>query len=578
MKTVNLVQGSVEWHNFRREKFTASDAPAMLGLSKYKTRDQLLKEKKTGITPPVSDRQQFLFDKGHAAEASYRPILEEFIGDELYNTTGVSDDYDFLAASFDGITMDETVIFEHKLWNQSLADYIDEHDDLPDTHWPQVEHQMFVSGAGVCYFVVSDGTESQSTQISYESKPERAKQVIDGWLLFKKDLENYEVTEVKEKPKADTTFSLPVLSYQIDKTSLAIQTNLDLFKLKAKELVEESKKTLESDQDFANAESMVKTFKGAETRLADISTAVLGEVGSIDQFVKDLNDIKETIRQARLNTEKQVKNRKDEIKADLVKAAKLEILSYRRSDAPFEIRCWPQYDPSEATKNKRTIESLTSSVNQYVADAKLEMNTLIDLAEKHWAMVKGHEFLFSDIGVIFNCPTDEFKAIVDRRISDFKEQQEEIARQKEIEEQQRLEALEKQRIADEAAKVNRQMASTPLSKMASLDDDEDEDKQLHDIVRERVNNPARVVRIDDAELELKREDLIPESVKQKAHDFTLKMEQNGVIEETVTISRAEYDRLIKAEAKLQALEAFGVDNWDGYDEAMSFINSQQSDE
>ena len=38
--------------------------------------------------------------------------------------------------------------------------------------------------------------------------------------------------------------------------------------------------------------------------------------------------------------------------------------------------------------------------------------------------------------------------------------------------------------------------------------------------------------------------------------------------EEVTITRKEYDRLLEAEAKLIALEAAGVDNWSGYDDAM----------
>jgi hypothetical protein len=38
--------------------------------------------------------------------------------------------------------------------------------------------------------------------------------------------------------------------------------------------------------------------------------------------------------------------------------------------------------------------------------------------------------------------------------------------------------------------------------------------------------------------------------------------------ETVTISRADYERLTKADEELGALHAAGVDNWEGYDEAV----------
>ena len=39
--------------------------------------------------------------------------------------------------------------------------------------------------------------------------------------------------------------------------------------------------------------------------------------------------------------------------------------------------------------------------------------------------------------------------------------------------------------------------------------------------------------------------------------------------ETVTIPKSEYELLLDASRKLAALEAGGVDNWEGYDDAMS---------
>lgn len=67
-KTHNLVQGSEEWHAFRSTRFGASEASAMLGISPYKTRTDLLKEKATGVTPEVTAMTQVIFDRGHAVE------------------------------------------------------------------------------------------------------------------------------------------------------------------------------------------------------------------------------------------------------------------------------------------------------------------------------------------------------------------------------------------------------------------------------------------------------------------------------------------------------------------------------
>lgn len=43
----------------------------------------------------------------------------------------------------------------------------------------------------------------------------------------------------------------------------------------------------------------------------------------------------------------------------------------------------------------------------------------------------------------------------------------------------------------------------------------------------------------------------------------------------VTIRRGEYEELLQAQRKLDALEASGVDNWEGYDEAMSELGDEE---
>ena len=43
-------------------------------------------------------------------------------------------------------------------------------------------------------------------------------------------------------------------------------------------------------------------------------------------------------------------------------------------------------------------------------------------------------------------------------------------------------------------------------------------------------------------------------------------------DDTITILMSEFQYLHKQEDKLLALEAAGVDNWDGYDDAMENLN------
>lgn len=122
MKTLNVQQGSPEWLSLRTNHFTASEAPAMLGLSKYKSRDQLLREKATGLSEEVGAAKQRLFDAGHAAEEAARPIVEQMIGEDLFPATGTQDIEGLpLLASFDGINMAGDTCWENKLFRADLA-------------------------------------------------------------------------------------------------------------------------------------------------------------------------------------------------------------------------------------------------------------------------------------------------------------------------------------------------------------------------------------------------------------------------------------------------------------------------
>jgi len=44
--------------------------------------------------------------------------------------------------------------------------------------------------------------------------------------------------------------------------------------------------------------------------------------------------------------------------------------------------------------------------------------------------------------------------------------------------------------------------------------------------------------------------------------------------ETVTISKEDYDMLIEASNLLRALETCGVDNWEGYEDALEILEGE----
>ncbi len=74
---LDLTQGTPEWTAHRATARNASDVPAMLGISPYKSRADLVRERATGITPEITPEQQRRFDRGHRIEALARPIAEQ---------------------------------------------------------------------------------------------------------------------------------------------------------------------------------------------------------------------------------------------------------------------------------------------------------------------------------------------------------------------------------------------------------------------------------------------------------------------------------------------------------------------
>jgi predicted phage-related endonuclease len=60
-----MIQGSDAWHAYRRTARNASEAASVMGESKYQKRDELLREKTTGIDPEISPEQQARYDRGH---------------------------------------------------------------------------------------------------------------------------------------------------------------------------------------------------------------------------------------------------------------------------------------------------------------------------------------------------------------------------------------------------------------------------------------------------------------------------------------------------------------------------------
>ena len=450
MKIHNVVPGSAEWLQLRTGYRTASEAPAMMGASKYQTRTALLYQKKTGVSPDVDGYTQGLFDRGHKTEAEARAIVETMIDDDLYPVT-CTDDAGYLLASLDGRTYSGSILFEHKLWSEDLAAQVRAKELTPHYYW-QMEQQLLVTGAEMVIFVCSDGTEDNFVQMEYRAVPGRSEQLMAGWEQFDADLAAYVPAEAVAPVVAAPQLGLPAVSITVN-GSIALVDNLDKFGQALKAYVERINKKPETDQDFADLESNVKALKAAEDALDAAESGALAQTDSIDTMRKTVALYRETARSNRLLIEKLVKAEKEARRMAIISEAVAELHTHIRK---CNDRIGKPYMPAipgdfaGVVKGLKSLDSMKDKVSTELARCKISANEWADQIQLNLGTDGLEEYsgLFADIATLCLKAPEDFKNTVSARIS-----------QHQAKEAARLEAEREKIRAEEAAKAQREAAA-----------------------------------------------------------------------------------------------------------------------
>ena len=455
MKIHNVAQGSAEWLALRAKFRTASEAPAMMGASKYQSRTDLLMAKKTGITPDVTPSQQFIFDKGHATEAMARPLAEALIGEELYPIVATEGN---LLASMDGATMLGETLFEHKLWNESVVAQVKAGDLAPHYYW-QLEQQLLVSGAERVIFVCSDGTPENFVHMEYRPVAGRAAQLIEGWKQFEVDLGNFEMADAPSIVVGKAPDELPAL--RIELTGMVTASNLKVFEDSALAVIDSVKTTLSTDQDFADAKKAVKWCGDVEEAVAVAKKQALSQTQSIDELFSSLDRISAHARETRLKVDKLVKAQELLVKTTIKQKAELALADHiaainktlGKVTLPHVVS-----DFAGAMKNKRTIASLQDAVDTELARAKIDASQVADSIRLNLTsladLAVDHAFLFSDVQQLVTKANDDLVTLIKFRISEHQNAEKEKADAKRIAEEQeaqRLAAIKAEPVAEKVA-------------------------------------------------------------------------------------------------------------------------------
>lgn len=403
MKTVNLQQGSPEWLAHRRTTRNASDAPAMMGASPYVTRSELVKQYATGITREIDAATQARFDKGHEVEPALRALAEAEIGEDLYPVTGVSDD-GYLGASFDGVNLDETIIFEAKQTNAEKMASIGRKEFPPVDYW-QVVHQFAVcTTAESCVYKVGDGTAggTRGVIVLREAVEKDIPRLIAGWQQFDADVAAYQPEAPAAAAVGQAPDQLPALS--VTARGMVEHSNLAEFREKALAAISKVNRDLRTDDDFATAELTIKAFKAGEEKLAATKDQILGQMSDVDQVMRTIDEVSAELRRVRLDLGKQVDREKENRKAEIVQAGAAAVRAHydQINESLGEHRIQPPQslvlDLGGAIKGKKSLSSIKDAVDTAVAGFKIAAS---EQAERVRANVKVLEMEVGTWGNLF---------------------------------------------------------------------------------------------------------------------------------------------------------------------------------
>ena len=428
MKIHNLQQGTPEWHAHRAQFDNASDAPAVLGVSPYKKRSQLLRERHTGIAPDVDAITQRRFDAGHRFEALARPLAEKIIGEALYALVGSKGNK---SASFDGLTMTYQKGFEHKSLNDELRSIMHDHctgADLPVYYRAQLEQQCLVADCESILFMASKWNDAdqliEERHCWYFPDPELRADILRAWDQFAADLANYEPVEVVRPEVAAPTPGLPAVSVRMD-GAIAVVSNLPDFGTALRAFIALIPATPVTDQEFADAESACKTLKKAESALDAAENAALSGLVDVEEMRRLIADYRALARSTRLAKEKEVEAQKLNIRNEQVQRGKALFAAHigahnERLGKPLmpDIAA----DFAGAIKGKKLLDSLQGAIDDELARAKIAADQVaLRLAcnlELLRTMAPDHRFLFADADSLVLKGADDLAAVIKTRIAD----------------------------------------------------------------------------------------------------------------------------------------------------------------
>jgi putative phage-type endonuclease len=209
LNTIDLIQGSQDWIEYRKKGIGASDAASIMGVG-FSTPLELWKEKLGLVTKEVTTRMQRGTDLEPLAREAFINEMGVFVAPAVIE----SKEYPWMFASVDGLSYDGKILVEIKCPN-SKDHALAMQGLIPEKYFPQLQHQMLVLNLQMMYYFSFDG--SQGARVLVYADSEYQHTLIAKEREFYKKLITFEQPELTDRDyiqKTDYDFLHHVHEYR----------------------------------------------------------------------------------------------------------------------------------------------------------------------------------------------------------------------------------------------------------------------------------------------------------------------------------------------------------------------------
>lgn len=208
-------------------------------------------------------------------------------------------------------------------------------------------------------------------------------------------------------------------------------SNLADFKTSIMQFLEERNLTLETKEDFSEAETFVENLKKFEAGIAEAKKRALESTADINNFFREIDELETAVRSVRESQENQIKKEQKRVAeekrariAEIINTAKKSLLF---GTAPLTHRNIIHVNllaVDAAAKNKKTLETLQKTVDIAVEEEVARCELLNAEYSSRWKRLEDaereHIGLFPDKETLVKKSDTELSAIMAQRIAEAK--------------------------------------------------------------------------------------------------------------------------------------------------------------